>query len=715
MNKNNNIYRRQMKNNDQTVSFWRRLIRFFKSLLNIFKSKKNDKDLKNYKNINYNPYKNDKKFKKDNTKSNNKNNKRIKEIIGVVDCVNIQYSYIIIEGTIRTPNHDNDVCVYNKDLKGALHGDVVKVEVFNETIRNHNLGSVIQILTRANHEYVGSIKKINNKMVFIANNRHIFTPIAINEIINQPLPLRAKIKITEFSNDNINMPKGQVLDIFGSLGEHETEIKTIHEEFNLPIDFSSELIKNVNKINGDITDEEINRRLDYRSIFTITIDPETSKDFDDAISLQYLAPGHYEVGVHIADVSYYVKEESIIDKEAYKRNTSVYLIDRTIPMLPERLCNDLCSINPDVDRLAMSVIFDIDGQGNVYDKWIGETVIHSFKRMTYNEAQSAINNKDDVLHKPLSIFNIIAKNLRLQRLNNGAIDFVSTDIDFNVNNDDIKSLNIEKSEVSDSHHLIEEFMLLANKTVATYVAEEIKPNSNKKPVFLYRIHDIPDESKIADFEKMIKQFGYENQFTKETLRDDLNKFFNDIQGKNEENILRTLAIRIMPKAVYSTQPVQHFGLAFKHYSHFTSPIRRYPDLIVHRLLKKYLNKQYIYESLDYDTKCLYAIDREKVAADSERASIKFKQLEYLQNNLDKVYNGVISNLSETNMFIQITEIYCDGAIRISEIEDDYLFLDKSRTKIIGKYSNNVYKMGDKIRVRVVSCDFEKRFVNLTFA
>jgi ribonuclease R len=504
-------------------------------------------------------------------------------------------------------------------------------------------------------------------------------------------------------------PEGKIIEVFGPMGENDVEIHTIMAEFNLPTEFPKKIIAETDAIPTSIPANEAARRKDFREVFTITIDPEDAKDFDDALSLKILPNGHIEVGVHIADVSYYVQENSLVDAEAFERGTSVYLVDRTIPMLPERLSNELCSLKPNEDRLAFSAVFELDKQGNIHQEWFGETLIHSDQRLSYEEAQQAIMQPTHILHDQITALNNLAKKLRADRFKRGAINFDTPSVKFQLDKQG-RPLSILPKVSQDSHRLIEEFMLLANKRVALHVRR--MKQGKQFPTFVYRTHDQPNLDKLADFALFIKQFGYSVKTEPQEIAQSINMLSEDLAGKPESHIIQTLAIRLMAKALYTTEAKPHFGLAFEHYTHFTSPIRRYPDLIVHRLLKRYLKGEFYFEEARYEKQCRHASDREKVAADAERASIKYKQVELMQTLQGKRLRGVISSLMEWGIYVELLDILCEGMIRLSDITDDYYVLDKKGFKLVGERTKKVYQLGDLIEVEIKGCDIARRTVDL---
>ena len=635
-------------------------------------------------------------------------------IIGTVNYVTTQFAFIVPEDS--KDNKDN-VYVKKIDLKGALHGDTVSVITINEKWRSYEVGFVKEIVKRANDFFVGTLCRKNENYYVVPNGSKVYLNINVTEEnVKQSqafIDSRVKVKVTKYPQGD-DVIEGEIVKVLGKVLDHETETSAILEEFNVRSNFEQPILDYVNNIEEKIPQSEYERRVDYRSVFTLTIDPVTAKDFDDALSIQKMSNGHYEIGVHIADVSFYVKEGSVLDKEAYLRNTSIYLIDRTIPMLPDKLCNNLCSLVPHEDRLAMSVIFEMDLEGKIYNKWFGETIIHSDERLTYKDSQDVIDKKGTYPYEePVSILFEISKKLRDERFKNGGVNFEFNNIEFSIDEKEQK-LICDISNDLESHHLVEEFMLLANRSVANYAFGLRNKLHHKAPVFVYRVHECPEESKLYLFNDTIKKYGYSLESLKKAkLATSLNNFLKDLNDKPEAEILRKLAIRVMPKAFYTTQGEGHFGLAFEHYSHFTSPIRRYPDIIIHRLLKMYLNEKYVFETQEVEEKCKYALQKEKEAFSVERASLKLKQIESILPLVGKTVDGCIINMYEWCMYITLTEQHCDGVVLLADIKNDIFTYNKEKIELIGKYSGTSYKLGDKVQVKIQNCDIEKRLIELS--
>jgi ribonuclease R len=632
--------------------------------------------------------------------------KNVEEFEGVVDHVSSRFAYIKI-GT------DNDIYVKTSDLRSAVDGDTVKVMILPTRHGEHPEGRITEVVKRNRTRFVGKIEVSKGFAFVIADSRKIHQdffvyPENINGATNGDKVIVEVISWAE----NDRKPEAKVAEILGKAGENEAEIHSIMAEFDLPFRFPEIVEKESNTIDEGITKEEIKKRRDFRDITTFTIDPFDAKDFDDALSFKRLDNGHYEIGVHIADVTHYVQQNTILDKEAFDRATSVYLVDRTIPMLPERLSNGLCSLRPNEDKLTFAAVFEMDEKGKVINEWFGRTIIHSDKRFSYEEAQEVLETGLGAFVEELTILNDLAKKLRKERFAKGAVNFETTEVKFKLDEKG-KPLAVIPKIRKDAHKLIEEFMLLANKYVATFVYNYKK--GKEKNTFVYRTHDFPDPDKVKDFALFAKQFGHRMQVEESAISKSLNKLMEEIEGKPEQNVLEQLAIRTMAKAKYTTDPDGHFGLAFTHYTHFTSPIRRYPDMMVHRLLQHYLDDGKAASKTEYEERCVHSSEREKRAADAERASIKYKQVEFMTYAENKIYSGLISGVTEWGVYVEIVETKCEGMIRMSDMTDDFYEYDEKRYRIVGRKTNKVYTLGDKVIVRVKKTDIDRRLIDLVFA
>jgi ribonuclease R len=627
-------------------------------------------------------------------------------ITGIVDHVSSRFAYI------RIGKDQEDVYVKPRDLGSAVDGDTVKIVISPTRHGDHPEGKVVEILKRGRSRYVGKIEISKSFAFVVADYRKMHTdffvyPENINGARNGD---KVIIEVTSWA-ENDRKPEAKVVDVLGQAGENEAEIHSIMAEFGLPFRFPEHVEKESQAIAEGITKEEIKKRRDFRQITTFTIDPFDAKDFDDALSFQKLENGNYEIGVHIADVTHYVALESELEKEAYDRATSVYLVDRTIPMLPERLSNGLCSLRPNEDKLTFAAVFEMDNTGRIKNEWFGRTIIHSDVRFTYEEAQAVLEGEPHKLSEELLILNSLHKKLRKERFNKGAVNFETTEVKFKLDEKG-KPLAVIPKVRKDAHKLIEEFMLLANKRVATFVYNQHK--GKEKNTFVYRIHDYPDPEKVQDFSVFARQFGHKLEVEEQTISRSLNKLMEEIEGKPEQNILEQLAIRTMAKAKYSTETKGHFGLAFDHYSHFTSPIRRYPDMMVHRLLQHYLDDKRPPNRVEYDEKCLHSSEREKRAADAERASIKYKQVEFMTYAENKVYEGLISGVTEWGVYIEIVETRCEGMVRMADMTDDFYEFDEKKYRIVGRRNGKMYTLGDRLQVKVKKTDIDKRLIDLVF-
>ncbi|WP_304477823.1 ribonuclease R, partial [uncultured Duncaniella sp.] len=495
--------------------------------------------------------------------------------------------------------------------------------------------------------------------------------------------------------------------ILGRTGENNTEIHAILAEFGLPYKYPSAVEKAADKIDAGITEEVIAQRIDMRDVLTFTIDPADAKDFDDALSFRVLPNGHYEIGVHIADVTHYVQPDTIIDREAQKRATSVYLVDRVVPMLPEHLCNGICSLRPDEEKLAFSVIFHMDDDAKVISSKIARTVIKSNRRFAYEEAQQVIETGLGDCVEAIRKLNELAKIMRRQRYENGSVEFDRAEVKFHID-DDGKPLGVFFKVAKDANKLIEEFMLLANRTVATFVG---KPKDKKKPkAFVYRVHDVPDPTRLADLSAIARAFGYKVKAsgTPREINRSINKMLSEVKGRGEENYLATLAIRSMAKAVYTTDNIGHYGLGFDYYTHFTSPIRRYPDMMVHRLLERYMAGGRSVNLQKLEDQCKHSSDMEQTATMAERSSIKYKQVEYMQEHIGETYSGIISGVTEWGLYIELNDNLCEGLVPMRDLADDYYDFDEKNHCLVGRRYNHRYRLGDNVDIKVARADLEKK-------
>jgi len=617
-------------------------------------------------------------------------------------------AYLIVDG-----GEMDDVFISANNTAHALNGDLVKVHLFPARRGKRPEGRVIEILERHKINFVGTIKIAKNISFFIPDDISMPMDVLIpNENLhNAKNGQKVVIRITEWHENALN-PFGEVIQILGYPGDNEVEMLSILIDQTFYNTFSDEVEKEAAAIPVQIPEKELLSRRDFRQTFTITIDPADAKDFDDAISLKTLDNNLYEIGIHIADVSYYIKPNTLIDKEAYNRATSVYLVDRTIPMLPEKLSNGICSLSPHEDKLCFSAVFVLDEKGKVHKQWFGKTVINSDRRFNYEEVQEIIETKKGDYAEEILLFDKIAKILRKERFEKGSINFHSEEVKF-ILNEKAKPIGVYVKENTDSHQLIEDFMLLANRKVAEFVGKI--PNNKEAKAFVYRIHDQPLEEKINKFNEFIQKLGYTLQLnTRKHLVDSMNALFETIEGKGEQNLIEQLAIRTMQRAVYSTQNIGHYGLAFKHYTHFTSPIRRYPDLMVHRLLERYLAGKPSVNIEELIVKCKHSTEMEQRATEAERNSIKYKQAEYLADKIGHTFDGLISGVSKWGIWVELKENKCEGMVSVKTLTDDFYYIDEDNYRYIGQHSGKIIRLGDNVRVKVKKVDLAKKQIDFQF-
>jgi ribonuclease R len=612
---------------------------------------------------------------------------------------------------IVSPDLERDVFVSQQNLKQAMHGDIVKVYLYASRKDARPEGEVVQVIERARQNFVGTIELSKNFAFLIPDSRQvphdIFIPLEkLNGAKNGQ---KAVAKIVEWSPKSKN-PIGEIVQVLGKAGENNTEMHAILAEFDLPINYPENITNAAEKIPAEIQNSEIEKRRDFRNITTFTIDPVDAKDFDDALSVQKINDNCWEVGVHIADVTHYVTPEGLIEEEAYNRATSVYLVDRVVPMLPEKLSNFICSLRPNEDKLCFSAVFELNENAEILSEWYGRTIINSDKRFSYEEAQKIIEDSAGVLSEELLLLNNLARKLRTERMKKGAIAFERSEVKFLLSEEG-KPIGVYTKEMKDSNKLIEEFMLLANRKVAELIGKT--KNKQTPKTFVYRIHDQPDIEKLNNFADFIRKFGYKLKTSSMTgISKSLNQLLEDVQGKKEQNVIEHLAVRSMAKAVYSTKNVGHYGLAFSHYTHFTSPIRRYPDMMVHRLLEHYLNKGKSVNAGEYEKMCKHSSDMEHRASEAERASIKYKQVEFMSDKIGRIYKGVISGITEWGIYVEIVENGCEGMIPIRDMNDDLYIFEEENYCIRGKFSKKIFQLGDDIEVEIIRANLAKK--QLTF-
>lgn len=624
---------------------------------------------------------------------------------GKVDMTKAGAAYILVEG------FEEDIFVQPSKTRNALHGDKVKVLLYAKKEGKKQGGEVVEILERKKLTYTGVLELTKNYGFLIADEKRMNTDIFIpgNKLKGAKNGEKVLVQIVEWPLEAKN-PVGEVIEVLGQPGEHFAEMNAIIAEFSLPTKFPDNVIDESEALPFEISDKEIGNRRDMRTEVTFTIDPEDAKDFDDALSVKTLENGLTEVGIHIADVTHYVKEGTQLDNEALQRATSVYLVDRVIPMLPERLSNFLCSLRPHEDKLTFSVVVTLDEDANIIDEWFGRTIIHSDRRFSYEEAQEILENQEGEFAAELLTLNKLAYKLRDKKFAEGAIAFETEEVKFKLDETG-KPIEVYKKVRKDAHKLIEDFMLLANKKVAEYMFKKTKDVKDKP--FVYRVHETPSEEKLSNFARIASMFGYKITIHNPSgISKSMNRIMSDVEGKPEKNMLTSLAIRSMPKAFYTSLKTSHYGLGFEYYTHFTSPIRRYPDVIAHRLLAKYLSGSYSVKQEVIEDQAKHCSAMEIRASDAERASIKFKQVEYMSDFVGSVFSGVISGVTEWGIYVEMDENKCEGMARISELMGDYYLHDEDTFSIRGMNTGKVYRLGDRVRVKVKDANLMQRTIDL---
>jgi ribonuclease R len=650
--------------------------------------------------------------------------------VGTLDVTSTGNGYFI------TDDYEDDIFIPNINLGKGLHNDTVKAYVYKRRSGKKYEADVVEIIERAKTDFVGVLQKNQNKNFgfVIPDNNKMYADIFVSESkMNGAVDGdKVQAKLIDWPKNSKN-PFGKITTVLGKPGDHNTEMHSILLEYDLPYEFEPEVEKEAENLSIEITKEEISKRRDMRKDLTFTIDPKDAKDFDDALSFTKLENGNYEIGIHIADVSHYLEPKTILDDEAYKRATSVYLVDRVVPMLPEMLSNGVCSLRPNEEKLTFSAVFEINEKAQILSEWFGRTVTYSDQRFAYEEAQSIIENceiSDDTkaYQMPLDISIIekeyevskevveatlkldeLAKIMRNKRMKQGAISFDRVEVKFNLD-EEANPVGVFFKTSKDANKLIEEFMLLANRKVAEFIGFSKGKASNK--TFIYRVHDEPNDEKLASLQNIISKFGYKiNTDTKESTSESLNQLLSDVNGKAESNMIETLTIRTMSKAVYTTQNIGHYGLAFDYYSHFTSPIRRYPDVMTHRLLQHYLDGGDTPKALPYEEKCKHSSHREELASKAERSSIKYMQVKYMQDHKDEVFDGVITGVTEWGIYVEISANKCEGMVRIRDIKSDYYIFDEKQYAIVGQSTKNIYQLGDTVKIKVKKTDLERKHLD----
>ena len=644
--------------------------------------------------------------------------------------INSDYHTGIIEvnakgsGYIICEAFDDDIYIGSNNLNKALHLDEVEFYVFKRRRNGRLEGEVTQIIKRAKSSYVGVIQIHKSYAFVITDDKKMYKDIFIplNKINKAEDGDKVLVALQDWP-EKASSPYGKVNKVLGKPGEHNTEIHAILADYGLPYDFPNEVLDYASSINTSITKKEIAKRRDMRSDLTFTIDPKDAKDFDDALSFKILGEDIYEVGIHIADVSYYVQPDTILDEEAFERATSVYLVDRVVPMLPEVLSNYACSLRPHEEKFTFSAVFKINNKAEVIDEWFGRTVTYSDARFAYEEAQEVIETKSNIISDNVSLtgvtyeikediknailkLNELAIIMRSQRMKSGAISFDKVEVKFNLD-DTNNPTGVYFKTSKDANKLIEEFMLLANKKVAEFIGKQ-------KPVktFVYRVHDEPNDTKLIALQNIVSKFGFKFKIDSvNTVSNALNKLLKDVEGSKAQNLVDTLAIRSMSKAEYTTQNIGHYGLAFEYYSHFTSPIRRYPDVMVHRLLQSYLDGHKSYSEEVYEDKCKHASHMEHLSTKAERDSIKYMQIKFMQDHKNEEFVGVISGVTDWGIYVEIISNKCEGMVRIRDIKDDYYEFDESQYALVGRDTKHIYQLGDEVIVTVKSTDLIKKHLD----
>ena len=642
-------------------------------------------------------------------------------LTGTIDFTSQGTAFLIFSDT------EEDIYIPARKSKDALQGDLVKVYIYPKRSGKRKEGEVVEVITRAKSQFVGTIK-INPKFSFVITDNH---KIHVDFFIRNSDTNGAEdgqkvlIEFKEWKQGDQN-PTAKVIEIFGFPGLHKTEMNAIMAEYGLPEHFPENVEIEAKKISNKISQDEISKRRDFRTITTFTIDPADAKDFDDALSLKKLDNGHWEIGVHIADVTHYLKTKTILDKEAVQRATSVYLVDRCIPMLPEVLSNFLCSLRPNEEKLCFSAVFELDHESQIQNQWFGKTIINSNRRFTYEEVQTIIETENGEYKDEILVLDKLAKKLRLERQKNGSIFFDKAEVKFNLDKDG-NPIGVFFKTQKDAHKLIEDFMLLANKKVAEFLTninnkanhkQESTDNTkeNPKSISVYRVHNVPSDEKIQELSGFAARFGYQMILgNKQKIAQSINKLLLDVKNKKEQGMIELLAVRSMPKAIYTTKNEGHYGLGFEYYTHFTSPIRRYPDVLVHRLLEAKLNHQTYSTKDELELLSKHSSDMERTASEAERASIKYKQVEFMSDKVGQNFDGVISGVTEWGIYVEITENKCEGMIKSRDLTGDNYIYDKENYRYIGRNTNKIYALGDNVKILVRSADLVKKQLDFLFS